>query len=69
MAGRDLGQGGTGPLAGVSLNADLGQLMALVGPSGAGKTTIGYLIPRLYDVSGGSVEIDGVDVRRAHRRR
>jgi ATP-binding cassette subfamily B protein len=50
-------------LAGVSLEADPGQLVALVGPSGAGKTTISYLIPRLYDVMGGSVRIDGVDVR------
>ena len=50
-------------LAGVSLQADPSQLVALVGPSGAGKTTISYLIPRLYDVTGGSVQIDGVDVR------
>jgi ATP-binding cassette, subfamily B, bacterial len=50
-------------LAGVSLHGDPGQLVALVGPSGAGKTTISYLIPRLYDVTGGSVQIDGVDVR------
>ncbi|HEX6450488.1 MAG TPA: ABC transporter ATP-binding protein [Trebonia sp.] len=50
-------------LTGVSLQADPGQLVALVGPSGAGKTTISYLIPRLYDVTGGSVKIDGVDVR------
>jgi ATP-binding cassette, subfamily B, bacterial len=50
-------------LAGVSLEADPGQLVALVGPSGAGKTTISYLIPRLYDVTGGSVQIDGIDVR------
>jgi ATP-binding cassette subfamily B protein len=41
-----------------------GQLVALVGPSGAGKTTISYLIPRLYDVTAGAVEIDGIDVRR-----
>ena len=50
-------------LGGVSLSASPGQLVALVGPSGAGKTTISYLIPRLYDVTGGSVEIDGIDVR------
>ncbi len=50
-------------LAGVSLEAGPSQLVALVGPSGAGKTTISYLIPRLYDVTGGSVQIDGVDVR------
>jgi ATP-binding cassette subfamily B protein len=50
-------------LRGVSLQAGPGQLVALVGPSGAGKTTISYLIPRLYDVTGGSVQIDGVDVR------
>ncbi len=40
-----------------------GQLVALVGPSGAGKTTTTYLIPRLYDVDAGAVEIDGRDVR------
>jgi ATP-binding cassette subfamily B protein len=50
-------------LASVSLQAAPGQLVALVGPSGAGKTTISYLIPRLYDVTGGSVQIDGLDVR------
>jgi ATP-binding cassette, subfamily B, bacterial len=47
----------------VSLEVKPGQLAALVGPSGAGKTTISYLIPRLYDVSRGSVELDGHDVR------
>jgi ATP-binding cassette, subfamily B, bacterial len=40
-----------------------GQLAALVGPSGAGKTTITYLVPRLYDVDSGSVEIDGHNVK------
>ncbi|HEY3783323.1 MAG TPA: ABC transporter ATP-binding protein [Fimbriimonadaceae bacterium] len=40
-----------------------GQLIALVGPSGAGKTTLTYFIPRLYDVDKGSVTIDGIDVR------
>ena len=54
-------------LRGVSLSADPGQLVALVGPSGAGKTTISYLIPRLYDVTGGSIEIDGLDVRQVRQ--
>jgi len=47
----------------VSLLVSPGQLAALVGPSGAGKTTISYLIPRLYDVERGAVRIDGHDVR------
>lgn len=51
-------------LEGVSFEIEPGQLAALVGPSGAGKTTITYLIPRLYDVQHGWVEIDGIDVRR-----
>ena len=47
----------------VSFNVKPGQLAAIVGPSGAGKTTISYLIPRLYDVTDGAVLLDGMDVR------
>jgi ATP-binding cassette, subfamily B, bacterial len=50
-------------LSDVSLHVAPGQLAALVGPSGAGKTTISYLVPRLYDVQSGAVTIDGHDVR------
>ncbi len=48
----------------IDFEADPGELVALVGPSGSGKTTTTYLIPRLYDVDAGAVEIDGLDVRR-----
>ncbi len=48
----------------VSLEIEPGQLAALVGPSGAGKTTVTYLVPRLYDVQRGRVLIDDLDVRR-----
>jgi len=50
-------------LDGINLDAAPGQLVALVGKSGSGKTTMTYLIPRLYDVDSGVVEIDGIDVR------
>ncbi|HVK43805.1 MAG TPA: ABC transporter ATP-binding protein, partial [Micropruina sp.] len=50
-------------LHGVSFRADAGQLVALVGPSGAGKTTISQLVPRVYDADSGAVRIGGVDVR------
>jgi ATP-binding cassette subfamily B protein len=50
-------------LRGISLTVKPGQLVALVGPSGAGKTTIASLVPRLYDVTSGAVRIDGHDVR------
>jgi len=50
-------------LEGISFTASAGQLIALIGPSGAGKTTVTYLIPRLYDPTDGSIRIDGHDLR------
>jgi ATP-binding cassette subfamily B protein/subfamily B ATP-binding cassette protein MsbA len=55
-------------LHGISFNIDPGQTVALVGPTGAGKTTIANLIPRFYDVSAGSVRVGGRDVREVERR-
>jgi ATP-binding cassette subfamily B protein len=49
----------------VSFRVEPGQMVALVGPSGAGKTTISSLVPRLYDVTSGSLKLGGVDVRHA----
>ena len=49
----------------VMFQIEPGELAAVVGPSGAGKTTVSYLVPRLYDVDRGHVRIDGIDVRDA----
>jgi ATP-binding cassette subfamily B protein len=54
-------------LRGVSLTAEPGETIAIVGPTGAGKTTIINLIPRFYDVTGGRITIDGHDVRDVSR--
>jgi ABC-type multidrug transport system fused ATPase/permease subunit len=56
-------RGGTEVLHGISFRAEPGQTVALVGSSGAGKSTIAQLLPRLYDVDAGAVRIGGVDVR------
>ncbi|WP_405886293.1 ABC transporter ATP-binding protein [Streptomyces longwoodensis] len=50
-------------LDGIDLTVPAGGSLAVVGPTGAGKSTLGYLVPRLYDVTGGRVTLDGVDVR------
>ncbi|WP_318204833.1 ABC transporter ATP-binding protein [Streptomyces sp. SCL15-4] len=50
-------------LDGVDITVPAGGSLAVVGPTGAGKSTLGYLVPRLYDVTGGRVTLDGVDVR------
>src|SRR5690606_16219703 len=50
-------------LSGVTFTARRGETIGLIGPPGSGKTTIAHLIPRFYDVTGGSVSIDGQDVR------
>ncbi|MGH4030254.1 ABC transporter ATP-binding protein [Actinomycetota bacterium Odt1-20B] len=56
-------RGGTEVLHGLSFRAEPGQTVALVGSSGAGKSTIAQLLPRLYDADEGAVRIGGVDVR------
>ncbi len=56
-------RGGVEVLHEVSFRAEPGQMVALVGSSGAGKSTMAQLVPRLYDVDGGAVQISGVDVR------
>ncbi|MET8944941.1 ABC transporter ATP-binding protein [Streptomyces sp. NPDC004542] len=57
------GRGGSEVLHGVTFRAEPGQTVALVGSSGAGKSTIAQLLPRLYDVDEGAVRVGGVDVR------
>jgi ATP-binding cassette subfamily B protein len=56
-------QNGIEILHGITLHIAPGEMLALVGPSGGGKTTLCQLIPRFYDVAGGAVRIDGQDVR------
>jgi len=50
-------------LRGVSITAEPGQSVAIVGPSGSGKSTLLRLMVRLYDVTGGAVLLEGIDVR------
>lgn len=54
---------GAPTLTGIDLTVPAGGSLAVVGPTGSGKSTLSYLVPRLYDVTGGRVELDGVDVR------
>ena len=56
--------GGQPVLEDLSLRIEPGQLAALVGPTGAGKTTIASLLPRFYDITSGEIRIDGTDIRR-----
>ena len=56
-------RGGEEVLHGISFRAEPGQMIALVGSSGAGKSTIASLLPRLYDVDSGAVRVSGLDVR------
>ena len=60
---------GAGVLQGLSLTIEPGESVALVGATGSGKSTVARLLPRFYDVDGGAVMIDGVDVRSVERRK
>ena len=55
---------GTEVLNNINLTINAGESFALVGPSGGGKTTMCHLLPRFYDVSSGSITIDGIDIRK-----
>ncbi|MET8977426.1 ABC transporter ATP-binding protein [Streptomyces sp. NPDC004539] len=68
LEGAGLGKAGPGSagraiLDGVDITVPAGHSLAIVGSTGAGKSTLGHLVPRLYDVTGGRVTLDGVDVR------
>ncbi len=51
-------------LKGINLRVKVGQIVAFVGPSGGGKTTLVNLIPRFFDVTGGAITVDGIDIRK-----
>jgi len=62
-AGGSAEEPGRTVLHGINLTVDPGQMLAIVGPTGSGKSTLASLIPRLYDVTGGAVTVDGHDIR------
>ena len=62
-AGPSAADTGRATLSGIDVTVPAGHSLAIVGETGSGKTTLSYLIPRLYDVTSGSVTIDGIDVR------
>ncbi|MGP3924943.1 ABC transporter ATP-binding protein [Streptomyces sp. 8N616] len=62
-AGAEAHAGGAATLGGIDLAVPAGGSLAVVGTTGSGKTTLSYLVPRLYDVTSGHVRLDGVDVR------